>query len=108
MSEVLKTAPDENLRMIRESCAFLAHHGREVIFDAEHFFDGYKDDPAYALAVLKAAEDGGAATLTLCDTNGGTMPQEIISIVEAVRKQTALPIGIHTHNDSDLATESAP
>ena len=107
VSEVLKTAPDENLRMIRESCAFLAHHGREVIFDAEHFFDGYKDDPAYALAVLKAAEDGGAATLTLCDTNGGTMPQEIISIVEAVRKQTALPIGIHTHNDSDLAVANS-
>ena len=75
--EVLRTTPEENLRLIRESLAYLKAHGREVIYDAEHFFDGYKLDPDYALQTLQAALDGGADLLVLCDTNGGTMPWEV-------------------------------
>ena len=109
VDHVLKTTPEENLAMIRESCAFLAQQGREVIFDAEHFFDGYKDDPDYALAVLRAAADGGAVTLTLCDTNGGTMPVDVFRICESVR--VAFPpeirLGIHAHNDGDLAVANS-
>lgn len=107
--DVLKTSPDENLAMIRESCAFLKNSGREVIFDAEHFFDGYRDDPAYASAVLKAAVEGGASTVTLCDTNGGTMPLEIHSVCVAMRKllDGKITLGIHAHNDSGLAVANA-
>ena len=109
VDHVLKTTPEENLAMIRESCAFLAQHGREVIFDAEHFFDGYKDDPEYAVAVLRAAADGGAVTLTLCDTNGGTMPVEVFRICELVRKAfpPEIRISIHAHNDGDLAVANS-
>ena len=109
VNHVLKTTPEENLAMIRESCAFLAQQGREVIFDAEHFFDGYKDDPDYAMAVLRAAAESGAVTLTLCDTNGGTMPVEVFRICETVR--AAFPpeirLGIHAHNDGDLAVANS-
>src|SRR5512146_1114132 len=77
VTEVLRTTYDENLRIIEESLAYLKAQGRRVIFDAEHFFDGYKADPTYALEVLKAAERGGAETVVLCDTNGGTLPWEI-------------------------------
>lgn len=106
---VLKTSPDENLAMIRESCEFLKQHGREVIFDAEHFFDGYRDDPEYAASVLKAAVRGGATTLTLCDTNGGTMPLEIHSACSEIRKllPEEIILGIHAHNDSGLAVANA-
>lgn len=106
--EVLKTTPEENLAMIRESCAFFVSHGREVIFDAEHFFDGYADDPAYAMAVLRAAQDGGASVLTLCDTNGGSMPLSITEVTKEVcREFPDMMIGIHTHNDSDLAVANS-
>jgi len=109
VNEVLRTAPDENLRMIRESCAFLAQHGREVIFDAEHFFDGYHDDPDYALAVLHAAADGGASSLVLCDTNGGSMPVDVRAVCETVRAAFPAPVtlGVHAHNDSDLAVANS-
>ena len=80
VTEVLKVSADENLAMISESCKFLADHGKEVVFDAEHFFDGYKDNPEYALATLQAAASAGASNVTLCDTNGGTMPIEIQAI----------------------------
>jgi len=102
--DVLRTTTEENLRIIRESVAFLKSHGREVVYDAEHFFDGYKDDVACAMATLRAAVEGGADTIVLCDTNGGSMPWEIESIVREVR--TAFPdvsLGIHAHNDSGLA-----
>ncbi len=102
--EVLRTTPEENVRIIRESLAHLKANGREVIYDAEHFFDGYKLDPDYALQTLHAAHDGGAELLVLCDTNGGTMPWEIEELVQVVRE--AFPgarLGIHTHNDSELA-----
>jgi 2-isopropylmalate synthase len=102
--DVLRTTPEENLRMIRESLAYLKAQGREVIYDAEHFFDGYKLDRDYALHTLRAALDGGAEILVLCDTNGGTMPWEIETLMRDV--QDSLPgarLGIHTHNDSELA-----
>jgi 2-isopropylmalate synthase len=93
--------------MIEESVAYLKGLGRYVIYDAEHFFDGYKADPAYAVATLKAAERGGAETLVLCDTNGGTMPWEITEIVRTVRQQVTLPLGIHAHNDGECGVANS-
>jgi 2-isopropylmalate synthase len=101
--EVLKTTPEDNLRIIEQSVAYLRGQGRRVIYDAEHFFDGYKDDSAYALETLKAAVRGDAETLVLCDTNGGAMPWEVEQIVREVKAVVDHPIGIHTHNDSELA-----
>lgn len=108
VTDVLQTTLEENLRMIEESLKYLCDQGREVIYDAEHFFDGYKDSPDYAIKTLTAAENGGASIIVLCDTNGGTMPPEISSIVSEVRKE--LPnasIGIHTHNDSECAVANS-
>ncbi|MCH2372867.1 MAG: citramalate synthase [Planctomycetes bacterium] len=108
VTEVFKTTIEENLRMIEESVAFLQSHGREVIYDAEHFFDGFKDDPDYALKTLAAAVRGGCSCLVLCDTNGGTLLTELGEIVQKVK--TAHPeakIGIHTHNDSGIAVANA-
>lgn len=109
VSEVLKTTPEENLRMIRESCAYLAGHGREVIFDAEHFFNGWSDDPDYASAVLQAAVEGGASSLVLCDTNGGSMPVDVHAVCGKVRAAfpESVVLGIHAHNDSDLAVANS-
>ena len=104
VEEVLRTSPEENLAMIGDSVDYLRRAGREVIHDAEHFFDGYKDNPEYAIATLRAAHEAGAEWLVLCDTNGGTLPHEISKIVGAVR--AAFPgarLGIHTHNDGELA-----
>jgi len=103
IEEVLRTTRDENLRMIEESLAFLHEHGRCVIYDAEHFFDGYKDHPEYAVETLEAAIRGGAETVVLCDTNGGSIPWEIEGILHQVQEQLDHPIGIHTHNDGELA-----
>lgn len=103
VTEVIRTTPEENLAMIRDSVRFLASHGREVVYDAEHFFDGYADNPDYALQTLAAAVEGGAAYLVLCDTNGGRLPGEAGDAVAAVRTRFAgTPIGIHAHNDSGL------
>jgi 2-isopropylmalate synthase len=104
VTEVLRTTLDENLRMIEESVAYLLSQGRRVIYDAEHFFDGYKADKAYALETLKAAERGGAELIVLCDTNGGSMPWEVSEAVRTVRGGVSAPLGIHTHNDGDCAT----
>jgi 2-isopropylmalate synthase len=101
--EVLGVPLDENVRMIADSVAFLAANCPEVIYDAEHFFDGYKHNPDYALTTLRAATDAGAKWLVLCDTNGGALPEEVAAAVDAVRRVTNVPIGIHTHNDGDLA-----
>ena len=87
--EVLRTSAKENLDMVSETVAFLREHGREVVFDAEHFFDGFKDDPDYALSVLRRARDAGAAAIALCDTNGGSLPHEIFAAVSAVREALA-------------------
>jgi len=97
----------ENLDLIRNSVAFLKSHGREVIYDAEHFFDGYKADPAYALETLKAAEEAGADLLVLCDTNGGTMPSDLGERFLAASKHVKVRLGIHTHNDCDMAVANA-
>ena len=103
VTDVLLTTLDDNLRIIEQSVAYLKANGRRVIYDAEHFFDGYKADCAYALETLKAALRGGAETVVLCDTNGGTLPWELEQIIRELRPSLAHPFGIHTHNDSECA-----
>lgn len=103
VTEILRTTPEENLKMIEDSVRFLTENGREVIYDAEHFFDGYCDDPEYALATLQAAKQGGALNLTLCDTNGGKLVGELGQIVAKVKEVFPdVAIGVHCHNDSGL------
>jgi 2-isopropylmalate synthase len=94
---------EENLKLISETVRYLKDHGREVIFDAEHFFDGYKANPDFALRCLEAAKEAGADVLCLCDTNGGTLTSEVASIVAEVRRRFDGTLGIHCHNDADLA-----
>lgn len=101
--EVLGTSLDENLAMIEDSIACCKAAGREVFYDAEHFFDGYRHNAEYALATLKAAERAGASVLILCDTNGGTLPPDLSRAVAAVRQAVKAELGIHCHNDSDVA-----
>ncbi len=103
VTEILRTTRENNLRMIEESVAYLRSQGRRVFYDAEHFFDGYKLDPDYALDTLRAALRGDAEILVLCDTNGGTMPWEVTDIVRHVKSQINAPIGIHAHNDGECA-----
>jgi len=107
VKEVLKTTPKENLNMIQESVAYLKSKGLEVIYDAEHFFDGYKANPKYALETLRAAEKGGASHLVLCDTNGGTLPTEVAQIITKIRKEIKTPLGIHCHNDCNLGVANS-
>ena len=101
--DVLLTTLEDNLRIIEQSVAYLKANGKRVIYDAEHFFDGYKADSSYALETLHAAIRGGAETIVLCDTNGGTMPWEVESIIRGLKPVLAHPFGIHTHNDSECA-----
>ena len=101
--DVLRTTPEENINMIKDSIRYLREQGKEVFFDAEHFFDGYKNNPEYALDVLRAAADSGASYVVLCDTNGGTFSQEIIEITQRAAAAVSTPIGIHTHNDCGMA-----
>lgn len=106
--EVIGTTPEENLAMIADSVAYCKSQGREVFYDAEHFFDGWKANPEYALATLKSAAGAGATTVILCDTNGGSMPQEVASGVRAAL--AACPrvvLGIHCHNDCELAVANS-
>lgn len=98
---------DQNAELIYNSVKFLKKNGRTVIFDAEHFFDGYKDDPIFALRMLKSAEDGGADVITLCDTNGGSLPGEVYDAVVEVKKIISRPIGIHAHNDGELGVANS-
>lgn len=108
VTEILQTTPEENLRMIRESLRYLKDLGKEVIYDAEHFFDGIKLDMEYGMDTIQAAVEGGADTVTLCDTNGGSLPWEISRFVEMAR--AAFPntkFGIHTHNDGELAVANS-
>ncbi|MES2996768.1 MAG: citramalate synthase [Verrucomicrobiota bacterium] len=108
VTEVLRTTVEENQAMIRDTVAHLVSHGRVVMYDAEHFFDGYKDSPEHALATLRAAAEGGAACLVLCDTNGGTLPAEIAEICRVVHESIpGTPVGIHTHNDCELGVANA-
>jgi len=105
--EVLRTTEEENRAMIFDTVRFLKENGREVVYDAEHFFDGYKASPAHALATLKAAKDAGADRLVLCDTNGGTPYFEVGEITREVLKQFGEFVGIHTHNDSELGVANS-
>jgi 2-isopropylmalate synthase len=108
VTRVLGTTPDENLAMIGESVALLKRHGREVVYDAEHFFDGFAADPGYALSTVRAAAEAGADWLVLCDTNGGSLPGRVQAVVRAVRAE--LPgarLGIHAHNDGELAVANS-
>ena len=110
VERVLGTTLENNLRMIADSVGFLKQHGREVFYDAEHFFDGYKENPAYARACLRAALEAGADCLVLCDTNGGTLTSELTPIVRAVVDEfgpLGARIGIHTHNDCELAVANS-
>ena len=107
VTEALNTTLEENLDMIRDSVAYLRSKGLKVICDAEHFFDGLKANPQYALATLAAAAGGGADCLVLCDTNGGTLPDEIRQAVAMVAEQYKTPVGIHCHNDGELAVANS-
>ncbi len=107
VTEVLRTTLDENLRMIEDSVAYLASQGRRVVYDAEHFFDGYEADAAYAVETLLAAKRGGAEVLVLCDTNGGGLPWRIEEVVRDVLARVAHPLGIHAHNDTGCAVANS-
>src|SRR6187401_2441363 len=114
VTEVLGASPAENLDMIADSIGFVADRGREAVYDAEHFFDGYRDDRDYALATLRAAREAGSRTLVLCDTNGGTLTDELLRIVDDVRASLdadpaapSVTWGIHTHNDAEMAVANS-
>jgi 2-isopropylmalate synthase len=105
--EVLNTTLDENLRIIASSVRYLKALGREVIYDAEHFLDGYAANPAYAMQTLAAAAEAGADVLVLCDTNGGGLPSSIAAAVAEVRRATTVPLGVHAHNDGEMAVANS-
>lgn len=107
VTEVLRTTPDENRKMIFDTIAYLKKNGREAVYDAEHFFDGYKDNPEHALASIQAAADAGADYVVLCDTNGGTLPYEVSEITRQVVSKVKCAIGIHTHEDCGMAVANA-
>jgi len=107
VDRALRVSEEENLKLISETVRFLKDHGREVIYDAEHFFDGYNANPEFAFRTLEAAHNAGADVLCLCDTNGGNIPDRIARVVSEVRSRFGGVIGIHTHNDSDLAVANS-
>ena len=107
VTDVIRTTLEENLDMIESSVRYLKENSESVIYDAEHFFDGYKANPQYALETIKAATLGGADFIVLCDTNGGTMPWELQGIFEEVKKVTDVPLGIHAHNDSGVGVANS-
>lgn len=107
VTDALRITLDQNLEIIEDSLSYLCRHMEEVFYDAEHFFDGYKANPTYAIETLKAAARGGAQQIILCDTNGGSLPWEIGSIVEEVKKHISVPLGIHAHNDGEMAVANS-
>ncbi len=107
ITKVLGTTPEENLAMIADSIQYLKKNGKEVVYDCEHFFDGYRADPEYAIAACRAAADAGADWITMCDTNGGSLPSFVSQVVTHVKASVPTHLGIHTHNDSDLAVANA-
>jgi 2-isopropylmalate synthase len=107
VTDVLRVSLEENLAMIRETIAFLRESGRDVIYDAEHFFDGWKANPDYARQTLRGAVEGGAMIVVMCDTNGGSMPEEVAALTQEAAAAVDVPLGIHTHNDCDLAVANS-
>jgi 2-isopropylmalate synthase len=107
VKEALRTTLDENLKIIESSVKYLVKSGRQLIYDAEHFFDGYKANPKYAFKTIEAAIDGGAYLICLCDTNGGNLPLEVAGIIEEFKKKFKIEFGIHAHNDSELAVANS-
>lgn len=107
VKEALKISPNENLEIIHNSVVYLKKNVEKVFFDAEHFFDGYKDNPRFAVKCLLAAQDAGADCLVLCDTNGGTLPDDVKRIINEIKKGVRVPIGIHAHNDSECAVANS-
>ena len=107
VTEILETTLEENLSMIKDSIEYLRNNNKRVFFDAEHFFDGYKNDPEYAMDVISVAAESGAECVVLCDTNGGAIPSEISSIITRISDQFNINLGIHTHNDTDMAVASS-
>jgi 2-isopropylmalate synthase len=105
--EAIRTTLDEAVEMVRDTISFLVAQGRRVFFDAEHFFDGYRADPGFAMRVLAAAQEAGAERLVLCDTNGGMLPDEIATVVGDVSGQASVPLGIHVHNDAGCAVANS-
>ncbi|MDT8718716.1 citramalate synthase [Clostridium sp. 19966] len=105
--EILRTDCDENLKMIRDTIKYLKDNEKEVVFDAEHFFDGFKANKEYAISTLKAAEAAGADWLVLCDTNGGTQPDELVEIIKETEKKINLPLGVHCHDDMGMAVANS-
>ena len=108
VTDILRTTLQENLAMIGDTITYLKAQGKEIVFDAEHFFDGYKANPEYALTTLQTAADAGANVLALCDTNGGTFPNDVFEITQKiVAKFPSLQIGIHCHNDCEMAVANS-
>jgi len=107
VTDVLRVSLDDNLKMVSDTVKYLKSEDREVVLDAEHFFDGYKNNSRYALKVLKVAQDSGADTIVLCDTNGGCLPYEIEKITSNMVAKIKIPLGIHAHNDCDLAVANS-
>lgn len=107
VTDILRAKLEENLAMIQDTVEYLVSMNRIVIYDAEHFFDAYRDNAEYAMATLKAAVSGGASALVLCDTNGGSLPDEVQIITERVVKECKIPVGIHCHNDTGMAVASS-
>ncbi len=107
VTDIIKTSLDENIEMIKDTIKYLCKKERKVIFDAEHFYDGYKSNKAYAISTLKAAEEAGAQIVILCDTNGGTLPKDIGDITKIVKEQVSIEVGIHSHDDMGMAVANS-
>lgn len=107
VTEVLKTTLGKNIELIQESVSYLKSHGKRVFYDAEHFFDAFKDDREYALKTIITAAEAGAECIILCDTNGGSLPSEVSDIITSVREKISTPVGIHAHNDCGLAVANS-
>ncbi|GAI07408.1 unnamed protein product, partial [marine sediment metagenome] len=107
VTKILGTTLNNNLSMVADSISYLKSNGLRVFFDAEHFFDGYKGNPKHTLEVVTTAATSGAEYIILCDTNGGTLPQQISEAIKAAQKVTSIPLGIHAHNDAELAVANS-
>ena len=106
-TEVLGVSLEENLAMIRDTVAYLVCEGRDVIYDAEHFFDGWKANADYAAQTIRAAAESGASIVVMCDTNGGSLPEEVAALTKEAAAAVDVPLGIHTHNDCELAVANS-